>query len=317
MREFGYIRCPIDITIIKTKMSSQSANNQDQKDEQIQNILKDLDKSEWIIHTVQRGDKTFSVKISPTAEPTRAFEISTPPLLVQWPKLHDKGNLGSKFATEESQAVFECNVSQGNMDDLAALVGESSAELLSSCNVTFFNLLDGMFRDFQSHLFKDKNFLAKKKKSFVALARKQVASASGEDIKSIAKDDTRVTRMAFDMFEDNGNTFVNRDRGEDTAFVRVKQKVWRTPWGSDPSVEPTITPIPIFDAEGNVINEDNSEAIVNSGDLVSVKMSLRPYVIPSGAYGISLSLRSVTKIKEGGRSSKRRKTSHSFSAWAV
>lgn len=291
------------------------------KESQIKSVMDAINPDKYIIHTVKRTDKTFTIKISPNDELSRSFEVTTPPMIAQWPRLHADGNLGSKFAQEPHQAVFETNVNVGSMEDLVSIVGEDGADTLFSINNQFADSLDALFNAFQLHLFNDKNFLAKKKKNLMVFAKKQVAATAGIEPKSLRSDDERVVAMAMSMFKENANTFVNRDK--DTPFIRVKRKVFQTPWGSDASVEASNKPVPIFDASGKRINgedvETNSEPIINGGDLVSAKFSLRPYIIPSGAFGITASLMSISKIKEGAmnRAAKRRKTTHSFSAWAV
>lgn len=296
-------------------------NKMTTKESQIANVMQDIASDKYIVHTTQRSDKKFSIKISPTGDLTHSFEVTTPPMLAQWPRLHADGNHLTKFAQEQHQAVFEANVSVGTIDELTEVVGAAGAETLFEVNNQFADSMDAIFHAFEIHLFHDKNFLMKKKKNLIAFAKKQVANTAGIDIKTLKNNDERVVAMAMSMFKENANKFVNRDK--ETPFIRVKRKVFQTPWGSDASVEATNKPVPIFDASGTRINGDtsdtNSEALINGGDLVSAKFSLRPYIIPSGAFGITASLTGITKIKEGSmhRAAKRRKSTHSFSAWAV
>ena len=157
----------------------------------------------------------------------------------------------------------------------------------------------------------------KKKKALFALAKKQLARVDGVDVKTITNDDKRVEENARLLFDQNANAFVKRDKA--SAFFRAKKRVFRRDFNSE-SEEDKNTPIPIFDVHGTRLNgvtsEENQEVLVNGGDLISARISLRPYIIPSGAYGISADLISITKIKEGGRSVRSKTSSHSFADWA-
>ena len=283
---------------------------------QLSTVIADIGADRRIIHVVKKGDKRYDPKISPIGQLSRSFVFETPPLIADWPKLSANGNLGSQFAQEEKDASFEVNLSTGDAEQLHALVGANATILLEK-NEQFMLALENMFKDLEDVIFENDNILKKKKKALFALAKKQLARVDGVDVKTITNDDKRVEENARLLFDQNANAFVKRDKA--SAFFRAKKRVFRRDFNSE-SEEDKNTPIPIFDVHGTRLNgvtsEENQEVLVNGGDLISARISLRPYIIPSGAYGISADLISITKIKEGGRSVRSKTSSHSFADWA-
>jgi hypothetical protein len=281
------------------------------REKQLKMIVDSVRSDKYIVHSETRPDKSVALKISSPGNMKWSFEIQTPPMVVQWPRLHSDGNLGTKFAQEKKQAVFEANVGGADLFALEQVVGDA-AEGLAQCHEDFFAQMDILFKAAEQALWDSPELLVKKKAGFIEMAKDSVAAQADCDVSELEDSDERVQKMAMRFFKSNANVFVNRSK--DSPFLRVKARVFKQAWG-EPDSEAVNKPVPILNARGERLNdEDNSEAIINHNDLVSCKFCVRPYCIPSGSYGISCALQAVTLIKSG--SNKKKKHTHDFAAWS-
>ena len=182
-----------------------------------------------------------------------SFEIQTPPMVVQWPRLHADGNLGTKFAQEKKQAVFEANIGGADLFALEQVVGDAAEGLGASATKTFFAQMDILFAAAEQALWENNDLLVEKERLvLLRWPRTSVAAQADCDVDELEDSDERVQKMAMRFFKSNANCFVNRSK--DAPFLRVKAKVFKQPWG-EPDAEAVNKPVPILDARGERLND--------------------------------------------------------------
>ena len=213
------------------EMNSNTDSNKElsPREKQLKLIIDSVKPDKYVIHSETRPDKSEALKISEPGNLKWSFEVTTVPCVAAWPRLSGEGNLGSKFAQEKKQAVFEVNIGSADLFTLEDLVGPA-AESLSKAHDGFFNELDAMLDAVTLTLWGHPTILKKKKQSYIELAKDSVAGQDDCDISDIADDDSRVQKMALRMFRSNANTFVNRSK--DAPFIRAKAKVFKQPWNA-------------------------------------------------------------------------------------
>ena len=261
----------------------------------LEHVLDALSDSAFVIHTTENYKGDPKVKVSPTDGANAheySFKVVSPPFVAEWVRLNGEGNLGGRFSKEKRQAKFEVTLKQGGLAKLAGI----QADCIESCQLRFFNRLDEICNRVANHIFKDGRCALGAKSRILKTTKQAVAILRGTSIENISDDDPDLKKMFVKHFLGARNPFVKTNRDGD-KIVTLRKRVYQPSDWKDRSKPDVIVPIPILNADDKILNEDNSEPIVKNGDLIHATFKMEPYILPNGAYGVSASLVSVTKIK--------------------
>lgn len=264
-----------------------------------QDAIESLD-DRLVIHTYDDYKGKPAVRVSDSTKENDlkyASILSTPPMAVRWEDLSGMGNFQSQFAQEKHQAKYSATLTVGKLD---VLQDASEAEALEEWQEQWFTAMEALEKRVLKHMF-DTNMCPKKKKAVVQSAKKAVARMRSAAAKDISNDDPEMLDMALDAWYDGANRVISNDRDTDAKQFKAKAKVFVRDYDNKDANAEKINMVGIVDvATDTVLNKDNNDdKYVHRGDLVGVDFQLKPYILPSGVYGISVNLRKLHLIQKG------------------
>jgi hypothetical protein len=237
-------------------------------------------------------------------------EGDLPASRVMWSELHGNGNGSSQFAPPQGEEKYTVKLDMDN--DFKEIFPENptKAEKLAAQLNIFKNDFAALEESYVSWVFGNPiGPLVKFRQECMTGARKSLARSRGVKQSEFNDDDkANIIADALERFKANF-FFIMRTDKNGTSFIQPKSRVMQR---REKGGEPVKTTVPILDVGDlsvplNALNND--EKHVDWGSIVGGRIRLRPYVIASGKFGITLQLLEVIKIMDratGGPRKKRR-----------
>ena len=216
-------------------------------------------------------------------------ELTTPPFRVVFnPELSGEGNLGDKFAQTKNEAKFRVVLKEGELEGL--FNNPVDVEVAHQAQKDWITGVTALSQKVFTEMLKHKDILKKPSNEVLDMYAKMRKCKKNEVVI-----DDEVAESWFGKA-----TSVTVDMTKTPALITAKAKVYKRNW-KDPSAEPFIVPIPIYDRRGIVqLNGvENDTDHVSRGDFVSLRVRFSSYITPMGAFGTKFDLLGVTLLKRG------------------
>jgi len=270
-----------------------------------------LDNLQFHIYEDKKNNKDPKYIIGRVGDSDRwNAEGDIPPTRVMWSELHGNGNGSSQFAPPQGEEKYTVKLDVNN-DFKEIFPGNlEKAEKLATGLKAFKNDMLALEESYVNWVFENPiGPLVKFRKECESDARKFVARTRGVKQSEFNDEDkSNVFATAIEAFKKNFFFIVRTDKNG-TSFIQPKSRVMQR---REKGGEPVKTKVPILDVGDRSVPLnalDNEEKHVDWGSIVGGRIRLRPYLIASGKFGITLQLLEVTKIMDratGGPRKKRR-----------